>query len=237
MHITFRMFRKTLLGLILLVSTASLVLSVYLKSSFIRPDSVYVLLGILGTLTLAAVVSTLKKPQLVATEVLGLFALFPFALILLLYCLTIPVLPDDPTASSTLVILQTLIFISTILHGLYMIGLVATAMLTVCAFDRDVWTRDMDSSPSPFPMCLLLGFISPCCRRPDSTFSDDSPEHPSLVCLPGCNCHKTPLSSDTERNPEMQSIASAGSSSRSLVRVPNDVERRTSIVVAFEEVL
>ncbi|KAF7375900.1 hypothetical protein MSAN_00004400 [Mycena sanguinolenta] len=245
MFINFRTFRKILLGVILLVSVTSLVLSIYLKPSFVHPNSAYVLVAILDTIVFAVILSIIRKPffhspQPVATEALGLFTLLPFALILVLYSLTLSVTPD-PTALEILAVLQILIFIGTILHGLYTMGLIWTAMITVCVFDRNVWSRDIESSPSPFPMAFLLGFICPC-FRPDVTCWEDAPEHSRVVCLPGCNCSvaKTQLPSEFEGNRleptsgDMQ-VASRLSSG-SLVRVPNDVERRLSIVIAFEEV-
>ncbi|KAJ6497781.1 hypothetical protein C8R45DRAFT_1130055 [Mycena sanguinolenta] len=246
MFINFRTFRKILLGAILLVSVTSLVLSIYLKPSFVHPNSVYVLVGILDTLIFSIILATIRKPffqspQPVATEALGLFTLLPFALILVLYSLTLSVTPD-PTALEILAVLQILIFIGAILHGLYTMGLIWTAMITVCVFDRNVWSRDIESSPSPFPMAFLLGFVCPCFSRPDATSWEDVSEHPRVVCLPGCNCSivKTQIP-EAEPNPGLEPTAGdmqvvSRLSSGSLVRVPNDVERRLSIVVAFEEV-
>ncbi|KAJ7125019.1 hypothetical protein C8R44DRAFT_914477 [Mycena epipterygia] len=251
MSITFRTFRKILLGIILLVSTASLALSLYLRPSFAHPNTAYVLVGILATLILVSTLSILRKtlfdsPQSVATETLGLFTLLPFALINTLYTLTLSVTPE-PTTLWIFAILQILVIIGTVIHGLYTMGLIATAMFTVCAFDRDVWIRDIDSSPSPFPMSVLFWFIFPCFSGPPSTpfdltpFTDeDVPEyHQSLVCLPGCNCSvaKTqipnPSEPETSMDPTPNMRMVRGLSSRSLVRVPNDVERRMSIAIGF----
>ncbi|KAJ6558459.1 hypothetical protein DFH09DRAFT_1317192 [Mycena vulgaris] len=86
MFVAFRTFRKIVLGSILLVSTTSLALSVYLRPYFAHPNSnTYVLVGILDTLIFATIISMSRKtlfnsPQSVATEALGLFALLPFAL-------------------------------------------------------------------------------------------------------------------------------------------------------------
>ncbi|KAJ6593600.1 hypothetical protein B0H19DRAFT_27159 [Mycena capillaripes] len=242
MFITFRTFRKILLGTIFLLSTASLVLSIYLRPFLIHPNSSYVLVGILDCLIFATVLA-LSKPlfgcrQSVATETMGGFILLPFALILTLFVISLSVTPD-PTAICIFAILQILIFIGTILHGLYTICLIFTSMLTVCAFDRDVWSRDIGSSPSPFPMAFLFGFVCPCFSdRPDPTLFEDV--HQESACLPGCNCSiaKAQIPNTSESGPGLEPIPSArmvaGLSSRSLVRVPNDVERRTSIAIAFE---
>ncbi|KAJ7076890.1 hypothetical protein B0H15DRAFT_863110 [Mycena belliarum] len=244
MALTFRAFRKIVLGIILLASSASLGLSLYLRASFTHPNSTYVLVGILNILILASIISISRKTlsrsaQPVATEVLGLFTLLPFAMILTLYALTLSVIPD-PTTLEIFAILQILIFIGTITHGLYTIGLIFTAIFTVCAFDRDVWSRDIDSSPSPFPMTILFRYIFPCLSRRDTAYSPTQvvPENRTL-CLPGsCNCSKTQIPHTSEpgldQGLEAMPIMRGISSTRSLVRVPNDVERRSSIVIAFE---
>lgn len=137
MFIAFRNFRKIILGLIVLVSTASLVLSLYLKPSFTHPNSAYVMVGILDTLIFASILAMtrrwlLQSPQSVATETLGLFTLLPFALseyppssdhplsdsigVLTLYVLTLSVDPGEPTVLWIFAILQILIFIGTILR-------------------------------------------------------------------------------------------------------------------------
>lgn len=125
----------------------------------------------------------------------------------------------------------------------YTVGLLLVALLTVPAFDRDVWLRDLDSSPSPFPLQVLFAFVFPCLAPffeatrflvPQSS----TQEPPSLVCLPGCNCelnkfpigeHDLPVSA-TARNMEN---APASVSARSLVRVPNAIEQRDSTVISF----
>jgi hypothetical protein len=133
---TFCSFRKLLLGTILLISTVSLVLSIYLKPFFIHPNSAYVLVGILDGLIFAIILAIFRKilfgsAQSVATETLGLFTLLPFALseffsskkslfsdeftVLVLYCISLSVIPD-PTALGIFAILQILMFIGAILR-------------------------------------------------------------------------------------------------------------------------
>src|SRR6516162_2388287 len=45
---------------------------------------------------------------------------------------------------------------------LYMAGLAITATITTVVFDKDVWLRDVDSSPSPFPLSLLRRVLFSC---------------------------------------------------------------------------
>src|SRR6266704_2061402 len=73
---------------------------------------------------------------------------------------------------------------------LYGAGFILAAILTVPAFDRDVWIRDIDASPSPFPISVLFAFYFPCCCSLPLNECDapDSPVVPSIPCFPGCNC-------------------------------------------------
>lgn len=42
------------------------------------------------------------------------------------------------------------------------------AMLTHFSFDKNVWKRDIDSSPAPFPFPIIVPILLPCFfRRPD----------------------------------------------------------------------
>ncbi|KAJ3813153.1 hypothetical protein F5876DRAFT_74158 [Lentinula aff. lateritia] len=52
----------------------------------------------------------------------------------------------------------------------YTIILVALAMLTHFSFDKNVWKRDIDSSPAPFPFAIIVSILLPCVfHRPDLT--------------------------------------------------------------------
>jgi hypothetical protein len=122
---------------------------------------------------------------------------------------------------------------------LYTVGLLTTTILTAFSFDTEVWYRDIDASPSPFPVPVLVAYIFPCFfpqtseLGPDPTTDEDGHPH----CLPGCNCTKASppetssylIESMTGNNSFIQ-----GSKSRSLVRLPNETERRTSITIAFD---
>ena len=123
----------------------------------------------------------------------------------------------------------------------YTVGLLLVAFLTVPAFDRDVWLRDLDSSPSPFPMEVLFAFVFPCLAPFFEATSylvpqSSTQEPPSLLCPPGCNCelnkfpidqHELPVAATTMEN------TPASVSARTLVRVPNAIEQRDSTVISF----
>ena len=121
---------------------------------------------------------------------------------------------------------------------LYAIGLLLTAVFTGFIFDKDVWTRDIDSSPSPFPSTLLLGFVLPCLRPPPDPPSEIVDAHPGY-CLPGCACtRKLHGEPETVESNTVRSLASRnssiGSRSQSLIQLPDEFQRRSSILVAFE---
>ena len=132
----------------------------------------------------------------------------------------------------------------------YTVCLLLVALLTVLAFDRDVWLRDLDSSPSPFPMPVLFAFVFPCLvpffeatrfLAPQSSSQEPS----SPFCPIGCNCelnksppdfesidqHGLPVAATTRS----MKNAPASVSARMLVRIPNVVEQRDSIVISFPQ--
>ena len=123
----------------------------------------------------------------------------------------------------------------------YTVGLLLVALLTVPAFDRDVWLRDLDSSPSPFPMQVLFAFVFPCLApffEATRFLVPQSREPPSLVCLPGCNCELNKFPIDEGNLPlaattRSMENAPASVSARTLVRVPNAIEQRDSTVISF----
>lgn len=140
----------------------------------------------------------------------------------------------------------------------YTIGLLTISMLTVPAFDPDVWMRDIDSSPSPFPLGIISSYLFPCVA---SYFSGHPPtrspssEPPPTPCLPTCSPHCTfhgrrnlsgvPKEAEYERvpstssNPPPLGLVSHGKEPEhkppvlphTLIRVPNAAERRASIYV------
>ncbi|KAJ7928512.1 hypothetical protein B0H13DRAFT_1967603 [Mycena leptocephala] len=110
------------------------------------------------------------------------------------YCISLSVIPD-PTALGIFAILQILMFIGAILHDLYTICFIGTAMLTVCAFDRDVWCRDIDSSPSPFSMwfLLVLASLGNPIQPLSKTFPNIKASCVSLVAIVQCPSRRSPI--------------------------------------------
>jgi hypothetical protein len=129
-------------------------------------------------------------------------------------------------------------------------GLIITGILTAHSFDVDVWNRDIDSSPSPFPVRIIFAYVFPCYTIPeaDGDEEDDDDDEGRLYhasgersCFPGCNgCQCSPRKVAPEmmvQNGTRGSLTGSsigGSLSASLVRIPNEFERRSSIMIAFE---
>ncbi|KAJ4500352.1 hypothetical protein C8R41DRAFT_811119 [Lentinula lateritia] len=74
-------------------------------------------------------------------------------------------------------------------------------MLTHFSFDKNVWKRDIDSSPAPFPFAIIVSILLPCVfRRPDLTLlpfpsgpADASPVFRPPCNIPGtCGCPEKP---------------------------------------------
>ncbi|KAF8739434.1 hypothetical protein AX14_009612 [Amanita brunnescens Koide BX004] len=192
----------------------------------------------------------LKDNQSVGSEAVGLFALFPFQLMLALAIVSGAFTPEAAHQIYTPLALQIFVLVNAAIHFCYTIGIIFTATLTVTAFDRNVWARDIDSSPSPFPVPVVLGFYFPCCYSLPQTEchdTNDSQVMSTVPCLPGCNCatklrlpdcaQATVADAPVPKRGLLSGLSgwkSSGSLSRSLVRVPNAAERRSSINIAFE---
>lgn len=130
----------------------------------------------------------------------------------------------------------------------YTAGLVAIAMLTVPAFDADVWMRDIDSSPSPFPISVIFAYAFPSiARRFEATrpfVPDAIPEDNSVMCLPTClpNCrvHDTPTRVCKDQHERVEPACPMAEIKRppvlphTLIRIPNAAERRSSIYVDLQ---
>jgi hypothetical protein len=126
---------------------------------------------------------------------------------------------------------------------LYTTGLILTSLVTTRAFDRDVWHRDIDSSPSPFPIPVLFVFLFPCLATSLSeSFPNLAMEANEGIpyCLPGCTCTRKLLPPSgmtqtlTDQPSDIRSQTSGESRPRSLVQLPDEYQRRSRIIVAFE---
>ncbi|KAJ3852651.1 hypothetical protein EV368DRAFT_82311 [Lentinula lateritia] len=119
----------------------------------------------------------------------------------------------------------------------YTIILVALAMLTHFSFDKNVWKRDIDSSPAPFPFAIIVSILLPCVfHRPDLTLLPfpSGPADASPVIRPPCNfpgtcgCPEKPVlhqvSSPSTTEDQISTLSTIPLNSDGITRV-----RRTSI--------
>ena len=127
---------------------------------------------------------------------------------------------------------------------LYTFTFSVIAGLTVPAFDADVWMRDVDSSPSPFPPDILFAYYCPrLARRLPATRSffvnRDAPQEISQHgCLSTCDpdCHfnghsKAPLADAAQTRPLPKNTRVPPVLPHTLIRIPNSAELRAVIHV------
>ncbi|KIL65901.1 hypothetical protein M378DRAFT_76275 [Amanita muscaria Koide BX008] len=251
MTFRFRTFRQLLSGLIIVMSSTCVGLSLYLLQAITPSAIAWLVIAVHSVSALRALFSATRKPllketQTVASESIWLFVLFPFHLILTLLIITGPFTPAAQHSSYTPLALQVFVLVDAIVHICYAVGVILVAMLTARAFDSDVWIRDLDASPSPFPIPVLFASYFPCCfSLPPSEYDrGETPVMSSVPCFARCNCATKSSIADTSqpstgtllgpRSGLLSSFKSSSSLSHTLVRIPNAAERRSSITVSFE---
>lgn len=118
---------------------------------------------------------------------------------------------------------------------LYAAGIILLALLTQHSCDREVWSRDIDSSPCPFPFPVLLVYAFPSAARyfrgTAVAAREGVPVAAANYCLPGCPCHSKP---NEAPNLEPESVNCMDSSRSSIpIRVPTAMERQNAIRVTL----
>ncbi|SRR6266404_4077983 len=123
---------------------------------------------------------------------------------------------------------------------IYSALVIFSSILTAITFDRDVWFRDISSSPSPFPVAVCIHSIRlwlSHVRNPSSNVGGTRQHTPH--CLPGCTCkEKIPPPSPPTALPPLGlqfhpvNLASVQSAVPG-VRVPTALERHNSIFVGL----
>ncbi|KDR75266.1 hypothetical protein GALMADRAFT_249263 [Galerina marginata CBS 339.88] len=256
----FQVVRHLLGVIIALTAVISVSLGAILAKYFLRRGIAWLLVSVEICSIIRSIWSAIRKPvfaspQPVASEAIGLFVLFPFQLIIVLVMSSIS--PKHGVHALEFLVLRVFVVTSSVLHLTYTVALIAVAALTVPAFDGDVWMRDIDSTPSPFPLPIIFAFFCPCIARRFSAtrllVPQPTPhEPPPNVCLPSCqpNCcfhgdlsfGPKPTIAQTENNPNASSehppkepelMRKPPILPHTLVRVPNAAERRASIYLAL----
>ncbi|KAK0241395.1 hypothetical protein EDD85DRAFT_398213 [Armillaria nabsnona] len=255
----FSTFRRLPLGVMSLIACACIGLAVFVQNAFDHRSGVVLIVSVEAITLLQTFASAhhqflFRKSQAVALDFAAVVLLLPFSMILSLFILDVELASKNEVLLRALLALQILIIANTAMIAGYALCLGFIAIMTACFFDPGVWQRDIDSTPSPFPMRYVLYrlslFLFPCLSSGESiaqpTSESDSTHSPE-ICLPGCNCGPKPsmmmqaTSNEIEHSasiaPSVQDQNSGKSTmslSRSLVRLPDEVERRTSIAIHFE---
>ncbi|KAF9018467.1 hypothetical protein BDZ89DRAFT_1165184 [Hymenopellis radicata] len=247
MFFLFRHFRQLILGLISLICCTCIGLSIPVQSSLLHRSGAVLLITAEALMLIHSVASAYHKqlfgkPQTVAWEITGVLLLFPFAALLTLFILGVQIQSDDHPILRAFLALQLLIVIQTILMASYALGLVLVTVATLFLFDSKVCARNIDSSPSPFPVRFLLCRLFLCTDSADSV-QDLKDQH---TCLRGCGCaekSKPELIQPSFNEHDLTTTCSApgipnlGTSKplpMTLVRLPDEAQRRSSITLTFE---
>ena len=150
---------------------------------------------------------------------------------------------------------------------LYALSLLLSATLTSFAFDRDIWTRDLDASPSPFPAGFLLRYYTPCLRRSATNptteieyairgypmptplteetevkIAPSAPDSPNTISSASPSGHASQESQASSQASERKisghrPTGSRASLASTLIQVPDEFQKRTSIQVSFQNVV
>ncbi|SJK97902.1 uncharacterized protein ARMOST_01158 [Armillaria ostoyae] len=238
-----------------LIACACIGLSVFVQNAFDHRSGVVLIVSVEAITLLQTFASAhhqflFRKSQAVALDFAAVVLLLPFSMILSLFILDVELGSKNEVLLRALLALQILIIANTAIIAGYALCLGFIAIMTACFFDPGVWQQDIDSTPSPFPMryvlCRLSLFLFPCFSSGESIAQPTSEGHSPEICLPGCNCRPKPSMMQTTSNNIEHSSSIVPSSqdqnlgkstmslSRSLVRLPDEVERRTSIAIHFE---
>lgn len=134
--------------------------------------------------------------------------------------------------------------------SIYTVVLLLLSALAQLSFDANVWTRDIDSNPSPFPMSVILSYTLPFTARYFSSSTPTISTTPAntrnivghAYCLPGCACARKllptsslpPVTHAISRSSYTESTSGESTPSVIPVRLPTDMERRRSIIVTFD---
>lgn len=247
MAVSFRTARRFSMGLIGTLSLACLALSLFLwgagysKSNNIGAVIVISTGAFIGSIW-TIFTKVVHKPQLVSVEATWTFALLPFEILLGLFSVNLDI-TNVPAAHAPYLCLATLIWLNAALVFIYAATIILLAFLTQVLHDQDVWSRDIDSSPSPFPLHIIVAHTFSSLSRPFSLVTrQNKPTSPVLKehCFPGCTCsRKLPSSSLADLRtlgPTLENVT--GDVSRSPhplinIRVPTAMERPKPIAITL----
>ncbi|KAG1815550.1 uncharacterized protein BJ212DRAFT_1481329 [Suillus subaureus] len=247
MAISFRTARRFSMGFIGTLSLACLALSLFLwEAGYSKSNNI----GAVIVISTGAIIGSIwtiftkvvYKPQLVSVEATWTFALLPFEICLFSVNLDIA---NVPAAHATYLCLATLIWLNAALVFIYAATIILLAFFTQVLHDQDVWSRDIDSSPSPFPLHIIVAYAVSSLTRPfnSSVTRENRPTSPASKehCFPGCTCSRKLLNSSSLADPWTlgptleNATGDVSSSPHPLIniRVPTAMERPKPIAVTL----
>ncbi|KAF9528469.1 hypothetical protein CPB83DRAFT_906752 [Crepidotus variabilis] len=247
--IHFQTFRLIVCAILSTTACISLFLGAFLANSFVHHGFGWLLVVIEVLSLLRAIYSVARRPffsspQSVGSEAIGLFVLCPFQLIVML--LVISSEPSDGATALPYNVLQGLSATSSAIHMAYTLALIIIGTITTGAYDVDIWMRDIESSPSPFPPDIIFAHTFPSLALRFSAtrslvLSNSNPTMQRNIgaCPPECSCqggrlpctkHILPSpeeapSQDMHRSVLLPKHRRPSALPHTLIRVPNTVER------------
>ncbi|KAJ4493848.1 hypothetical protein C8J55DRAFT_169616 [Lentinula edodes] len=245
MTFRFSTIRRILSVNLAFIHISCLALAIYLCRSFMSRNTIWIIgfleVALVFLFVNSAVAKPLfKHPTSVLQELCSSFAAFALNSVLSLLVVSLEV--NDREMARFNMGLAIHIWIRIVLAVVftqfgYTIILVTLAMLTHFSFDKNVWKRDIDSSPAPFPFAIIVSILLPCVfRRPDLTLlpfpsgpADASPVIRPPCNIPGtCGCPEKPvlhqLSSPSKNEDQISTLSTIPLNSEGITRA-----RRTSI--------
>ncbi|KIJ20292.1 hypothetical protein PAXINDRAFT_96515 [Paxillus involutus ATCC 200175] len=255
MALSFRTARRVWMGMVALFSLTCISLALVLWAhGYSKSNNFGALIAIPSFAFAGAIWSILKKKfsssQMVGVEATWVFALFPFQICKWGYrpLLGLFTFESDGARhsrfSTVYQALLVLVWTNAALVFVYAVGIVLLALLTQLSYDPDIWSRDIDSSPCPFPSPTLIVYALPFTAKHFhiTVVESQDPRHApstSEYCISGCSCQtKPPESSDVQTPSGLFSIQSSTSyvgSARSNIpiRVPTAMEKQNATHIAL----
>ncbi|KAG0709777.1 hypothetical protein DFH29DRAFT_885766 [Suillus ampliporus] len=234
-------------GLVGVFSLACLALSLFLwGTGYSKSNNIGAVIAIPAGAVIGSLwtifTKVVYKPQLVSVEATWAFALLPFEILLGLFSINLNV-ANAPAAHAAYLCLATIIWLNAALVFIYAATIILLALFTQVLHDEDVWSRDIDSSPSPFPLHIIVAYVFRSMTQPFSLAARQN--RPTLpvskeYCFPGCTCsRKLPdslsLSDLRALGPTLENTTHDASRTHPLIniRVPTAMERPKPIVVTL----
>ncbi|KAJ8076905.1 hypothetical protein PM082_001328 [Marasmius tenuissimus] len=206
--LSFRTCRRLIAAFFALAHLASCTLQLVLHAAFTQPAISWILCGletviIAWFITAAFIQPILKLSHTVISEIVSSFIMFTLSIVLALIALTAPTKSEELSKPHVAVVvgvwLRILVFTSFAQVAYAFLFFVLSGVVSV-TYDRSIWIRNTDGSPSPFSMTILLSFILPSVFKPFNTTyraaltpQEDCTSTPRSHCVDPNSCSCPPL--------------------------------------------